>query len=98
MLHLFSGQFHYFGNFPGNIAVALPFMWAQTIRAVLDTVFRIGKITAALVTQCVQGTVAEQAAESVRIGAYVTGEVFAGFVLKESVVLDLIGHNALLTG
>ena len=82
MILLFC-KLHYLGYFPGNITVALPFVGTQAIGAVLDAVFRIGEMTATLVPQGVQGAIAKQAAEALRVSTFVTGEIFAGFILKK---------------
>ena len=61
-------------------------MGAQTAGAVFDTVFGVGEIAAAILTQSVEGAVAEDAAKSFRVGILVAGEVFTGFVLEKVVV------------
>ena len=61
-------------------------MGAQTAGAVFDTVFGVGEIAAAILTQSVEGAVAEDAGEALRIGILVAGEVFTLLVLEKVVV------------
>ena len=77
------------GNLRGDGIVIFPAVGAQTAGAVLKTLRGIGKIAAAIFSQCVQGTVAKQAAEAFRIGIGVAGEIFAVFILKKII----IGHR-----
>jgi hypothetical protein len=70
----------------GDIAVALPFVGAQAIGAVLDAVLGVGEIATAVFAQSIEGAVAEDAGEGIRICVLVAGEVFTGFVLEKVVV------------
>ena len=63
-------------------------MGPQTSGAVLDAIFGIGVIAAALVAQGVEGAVAEDAGEGFRVRTGVAGEVFAVAVLEE-----IVGHG-----
>ena len=61
-------------------------MGPQALGAVFDAGFGVGEIAAAVVAQGVEGAVAEDAGEGLRVGIFVTGEVFAGFVLEKVVI------------
>ena len=61
-------------------------MWNQATGAILDPLFCIGKITAALVPQSIEWAIAKQAAEAFCIAALMAGEIFTCAVLKEIVV------------
>ena len=54
--------------------------------AILDAILRIGKVAAAFGPQCVQGAIAEQAAETTFVRYLMAGEIFAFFVLKKVVM------------
>ena len=60
-------------------------MGDQTAAAILDAIADIGEVAAALVAQRIEGTVAEQTVEVLRLGRFVTGEKFAPGVLEEGV-------------
>ena len=81
-LHQLDDLAHLFGD----ILVTLPFVGAQAAGAVFDAGFGIGEIAAAVVAQGIEGAVAEDAGEGLRVGVLVAGEVFAGFVLKKVVI------------
>ena len=88
-------QFNDTRHFIANLFVVLPDMGFQTVGAVLDAVFRIGEAAAAFVTKAVQRAVAEQAAESFRIGSGMTGKVFTFPILKKIIIChDLLLYSA----
>lgn len=58
----------------------------QAVGAVLDPLLRIGKVAPALVAQCIQRTVAKQAAEAIFIHTLMAGKIFTFFILKKIVV------------
>ena len=61
-------------------------MGAQTGGAILDAAARITKIAAAVFSQGIQGTIAEQTAELRRVSTLVAGKIFAFFILKKIVI------------
>ena len=61
-------------------------MGSQAIGAVLDAVFGVGEIAAAIFAQGVEGAVAEDAGEGRPVGAGVAGEVFTFPVLEKIIV------------
>ena len=65
-------------------------MGPEAVGTVLDPVCRIAEAPPAPVAQCVQGTVAEQAAKGLGIRPRVTGVEFAELVLEKIVMLSLI--------
>jgi hypothetical protein len=67
----------------------------QTTGAILDIIFCIGKITSAVFPQSVQGTVAKQAAEAVRISIVMTRKIFTSLIL-EKIIVGHIAHHPLL--
>lgn len=75
--------------FFGDIPVTLTLMGPQAIGAVLDAVFGVDEIAAAVFAQGVEGAVAEDAAKSLRVCSGVAGEVFTCLVLEKVV----IGHK-----
>ena len=89
VLLFFAYQLDDLANLFGDILVALPFVGAQAVGAVFDAGFGVGKIAAAVVAQGVEGAVAEDAGEGLRVGVLVAGEVFTLFVLEKIVV----GHD-----
>ena len=60
-------------------------MGTQAAGAILDPVFQIGKVAAALVCQSVQWAVAKQAVEVFGVVGFVTGKVFAFPILKKGI-------------
>ena len=86
MSHLLLDQLDDLTYFLGDRIVALPFVGAQAGGAILDTGFGVGEIAAAVFAQGVEGAVAEDAGEGLRVGIFVTGEVFTGFVLEKVVI------------
>ena len=74
-------------------------MGDQTAAAILDAVAHIGEVAAALVAQRIEGTVAEQTVEVLRLGCFVTGKKFALSVLEERVMALLrLGGKGLIQG
>ena len=65
-------------------------MRPQTMRAILDAVVRIGKITAAFVTQCIEGAVAKQAAECFLIRPLVAGEKYAEMYVDQGKLFEIV--------
>ena len=68
-------------------------MGQQAVGAVLDAVFQVPEVAAALAAQGIQRAVAEQAVEVLRVAGLVAGEELAGPVLGEGVgaLLGLFG-------
>ena len=64
-------------------------MGPQAGGAVFDSLFRISEAAAALVSQCIERAVAEQAAEGFRVGIGMAGKIFTFPVLKKIIV----GHG-----
>ena len=75
-----------FAGFTANGFVILPAVGTQAAGAVFDPVFCICKVAAAAVCQAVQGAIAEQAAESLRICTCMTGKIFAFLILKKIIM------------
>ena len=83
-------QLNDLANLLGDIPIALPFVGAQALGAVLDSGFGVDEIAAAVFAQGVEGAVAEDTAKSIRVGVLVAGEVFTLLVLEKIVVgLDI---------
>ena len=57
------------------------------MRAILDATFRIAEITATLIPQCIQRTVAKQAVEILRICPFVAGKIFAAAIAEKGKAL-----------
>ena len=89
LFFLFSAELCDFHKFRADIIVALGSMGQKTGRAILDAVVQIAEIASTVFPKGIEGAVAEDAGEGLRVGVLVAGEVFAGFVLEEVV----IGHN-----
>ena len=79
-----------------DVGIVVSLVRNHAVAAVLDPVFGILEVTAALVLQCIQRAVAEQTVEVVRILGLVTGEKFAVFVIDEGEVLSfpVFSHNS----
>ena len=84
---------NHFAHLFGDLLIAFPLVGTQARGAVFDAVRGIDEIAAAVFPQGVEGAVAEEAGEGVRIGILVAGEVFAIAVLKE-----IVGHGIYLIG
>jgi hypothetical protein len=65
-------------------------------RAILVALFRIPEIAAAALAQRVQGAVAKEAVEAVRVIDPVTGEIFTFPVLEKGIVLRLLVQGGFL--
>ena len=63
-------------------------MGLQTIGAILNAIGQILETAAALVAQCIKGTVAKQAIKILRVHTSVTGEILTFPILEEFI----IGH------
>ena len=61
-------------------------MGAQAIGTILDSAICVGKVTAAVLPQCVQGAIAEQAIEGFRICALMAGKIVTFPILKKIVI------------
>ena len=73
-------------------------MGTQAGGAVLDAVLGVGEIAAAILTQSVEGAVAEDAGESIRVGILVAGEVFALPVLEKIIMCHSVTSFELVPG
>ena len=82
-------QFHYLVQCFGDCFVVLPAVGPQAVGAILDALFGVLEIAAAVFPQGVQGAITENAAETFRVGAGMAGEIFAFPVLKKVVM----AHN-----
>ena len=80
------GQLCYLVESGKHIIIATGAMRNQAAGAILNSLFCIGKISSAFISQGIEGAIAEQAAEILRVCALVAGEIFAGAVLEEIVV------------
>ena len=94
----FLNQFNNLANLFCDVPIALPFVGPQAGGAVLDAVFCVGKIAAAVFAQGVEGAVAEDAAEGLRVGVLVAGEVFTLFVLEKIVMCHGVTSFELIPG
>ena len=81
------GDFHNVTVLAHDVGVVVSLVGNHAVTAVLDPVFGILEVTAALVLQCIQRAVAEQTVEVVRILGLVTGEKFTFFVIDEGEIL-----------
>jgi hypothetical protein len=70
------------GHLLHDFTVVLTPVGTQATRTILDSLLRVGKAAAALVFQSIQGAIAEQAAEILRVRALMAGEIFTFPVLK----------------
>lgn len=75
-----------------HLGVISPSVGNQAVGAVLNTVFRISKVTAAVLPQGIQGTVTEQAAKICRILSLMAGKVFTIPVLEEIIATHKLNH------
>ena len=62
-------------------------MGDHAIAAVLDAVFRIGEIPAALVAKRIKRTIAEQAIEILRIVRLMAGKIFTFLITEVGIML-----------
>ena len=84
--------FHHFDDLHHlllDTLAVLPFVGPQTVGAILNAVFRVCKITTAFIPQCIQGAIAEQAAEGIRICPGMAGKIFTLSMLKKIVVCHI---------
>ena len=79
-------QFQDFPHLIADRAVVFPSVGPETAGAVLDSFVRIPEAAPALLSQSIQGAVAEQAAKAFRICALMTGEILTFPVLKKIVM------------
>ena len=82
-------KLQYFPQLFANTAVVFPAVGAQTAGAVLDSFFIIGKATAAVIPQGIQGAIAKQAAEPLRIRPGMAGKILAFLVLKKNIMAHI---------
>lgn len=64
-------------------------MGQKAVGAVLNSTFCITEIPAALLSQSVQGTIAEEAVKVFRIGSFVAGEIFTLFMAEIRIFFSL---------
>lgn len=86
---LFRHFYNLFYFFADTIIILTP-VRNQTTTAILDTLFCIREMTAALISEGIQGTEAEKATKAIRICIPMAGKIFTFFVLKKIVMT----HNA----
>ena len=88
---LFSlSQFHQFAVLTHNMVISLVlYMRHAAAGTVLDAVFQISVVAAAVFAQCVKRAVAEEAVESFRMLCRMAREKFALLVLGEFIVFSL---------
>jgi hypothetical protein len=82
----FRGLFRQFHNLLQTIAdliIIFPSVRTETVAAVLNALFCVGKIPAAVFSQGIQRTKTEQTAEGFRISSGMTGEILIFPVLKK---------------
>ena len=84
---LFPDQLHDLLKPSCDLVIILPFVRELAVRAVLDALFRVAKIPAALPPEGVERTVAEQAVEILRICAFMTGKKFAVLMTEVGIFL-----------
>lgn len=95
-------QFHDFLVFSCNIPVSFPLMRQQTVAAVLDPFLCILKISPALITQGIQGTVAEKTVKILRVAGLMTGKKFTFFMTEKGIIFPFpigffLTHGSLLS-
>lgn len=91
-------SFSKFHNLPDpgtNILIVFPLMRPQATGAVLDAVLCVPEIPAALISQGIQRTEAEQTAKVLWVCSFVAGEIFAFPMLKKIVVCHVIPSRKL---
>ena len=79
-------QFYHLTHLIQDGFVAFALMGAQAMAAILDAIVQILEIAAAAVPQAVQGAIAEQAAEFLRVCPFMAREILALLILKKIVV------------
>jgi len=75
--------------------IILPAVGNQAAGAILDSIIQVPEISAAPVTQSIQRTIAEQAAERIRIRNGMTGEIFTGPILRKFVIFHLLTPHSM---
>ena len=91
----FSCHFDNFIKFVHDILVIFFLVGHQTVRTVLDAIFCVFEIAAAVFTQSIQRTVAEQAVEVFLVLSLVAREKLALPVLEKFIVFGFqFLHNA----
>ena len=83
-------QFHYFAHLFHDAVIVLFPVGYQAIAAILDAVFKIGKVAAAFVAQGVQGAIAEQAVKVRFPDSFVAGKELTCPVLAEFIVFQFL--------
>ena len=78
-----------FGNTGADAVIVFCFVGQETVRAILDSRFRVAEVSSALFSQGIQWAEAKQTVEVFAIGALVTGEIFTFLVLVEFVAHKL---------
>ena len=78
-----------FPQFLADEAVVFPAMGAQAAGAVLDSLFVIGKAAAAVIPQGIQGAIAKQAAELLRVRPGMAGKILTFLVLKKIIMAHI---------
>jgi hypothetical protein len=66
--------------------VILPPVGTQTFRTIFDTGLCVGKVSAALISQGIQGAVAEQTTEGFGVCLLMAGEIFTLLVLEKIIM------------
>lgn len=94
LLHQFDDLTHLFGDVP----VAFPLVGTQAGRAVLDAVFCVVEIAAAVFAQGIEGAVAENAGEGFGVGMFVAGEIFTLPVLEKIIMCHEVTSFELIPG
>ena len=72
-----------------NLIVVFFPVGKQAAGAILNAVFRVSKIAAAAIAQGIQRTVAEHTVKAFLICALMAGEIFAGGMLKELIIVHI---------
>ena len=90
-LYLFLfGKLHDSRHLLHDLFIVFPSVREQAVGTVLNAAFRVGKVTAAAISQRIQRAPAKQTVKLLRIGLTVAGEVFTFLVLKKIVM----GHGS----
>ena len=87
ILSVLHGQFHDLIIFCHDIIIILRYMRQFAIAAILTDICNIFEISAALIAQCIQWAIAEQAIETVRIVRGMTGKILAVFVIEKAITV-----------
>lgn len=84
---IFPNHIHDLAVPTGNICVILSQMGCNTSGTVLHPILGVPETSAALLTESIEGTVAKQAIEVLRVLGRMAGKIFAERILKKGVVL-----------